>query len=340
MASDSDSDSGSYVSATPPRPSQPPSPTPPPLNSSVRVSSLPYLKPKPESIKRSNRRNIQHSEQTRRRSKEKVHCLKVQNGADSNLKPESESEAQSKLKPDPGRDGDGRFLSDQDNLSIRICKPESSSSSSNFSSSFARLVQLRRPSFDPAQEFKVDMPDLTQAEKSAKKQVQSKQTKRFHPNLIQVEAPVSKPFDQLKRPKLCDEGNFVRLNINGYGRKRSFINGKRKYSASGGFRRKKWIRKKSNNGDNEADFSGLDGIVENQKGQPDMAKEIEEAVVAVREDMSEENLRNLLKLSHGFDLFREGQQEAIRNVVMGKSTMLVLPTGSGKSLCYQVEHVK
>lgn len=334
MASDSDSDSGSHVSATPPRPSHPRSPTPPPVRSSARVSSRSQSKPRPESKPiRKSTRDIQHSEQSKR-SKENPRGSKVQIGADLNPKPESESEAQSKPNPDPVRDV--RFLSNPDNLSIRICKPESSSSSSNFSSSFASLVKLRRPSFDPALEFKVDAADVMQAEKSAKNQVISKQTKRVHPNLIQVEAPIPKPFDQLKRPKLCDEGNFVRLNINGYGRKPSFRNGKRKYSASGGFRRKKWIGQKSKNGDNEVDLSGLDGIVEKQKGQSELVKEVEEAVAAVREDLSEDNLRNLLKLSHGFDLFREGQLEAIRNIVMGKSTMLVLPTGAGKSLCYQV----
>ncbi|KAJ4790537.1 hypothetical protein LUZ62_041783 [Rhynchospora pubera] len=335
--SDSDSDSGSYVSATPPRPSHPPSPTPPPLNSSVRVSSRPKPKPrpKPESTKKSTRNAPHHSEQTKR-SKEKLRSSKAQNSTVLNPKPESESEAQSKPKSDPG--SEGLFLSDPDNISIRICKPESSNSCSNFSSSFARLVKLRRPSFDPDLEFKADTTVPIEAEISAQNQVNSKQTKRFHPNLIQVEAPISKPFDQSKRPKLHDEGNFVRLNINGYGRSRKpcFRNGMRKYSASRGFRRRKWNSKKSNNGDQEDDLLGLDGIVDKQQGQSRLVKEVEEAVGAVREDLSEENLRNLLKLSHGFDLFREGQLQAIKNVTMGESTMLVLPTGGGKSLCYQL----
>lgn len=337
MASDSDSDSGSYVSGTPPRPSHPPTPIPPSLNSSVRVSSRPKPKqrPKPAPTKKSTRNVSPHSE---RRCKEKLRSSKAQGVADLNNKPESESEAQSKPNPDPVRDG--VFFSNQENISIRICKPESSSSSSNFTSSFARLVKLRRPSFDPALEFKANAPDPIQAENFSQNQVKSKQTKRLHPNLIRVEAPISGPFDQVKRPKLHNEGNFVRLNINGYGRKSCFRNGKRKYSASGGFRRKKWTGKKSNNGDKEVDLSGLDGIFEKQKAQPKLVKEVEEAVEAVRKDLSEENLRNLLKLSHGFDLFREGQLEAIKNVVLGKSTMLILPTGAGKSLCYQVQDAK
>lgn len=31
-----------------------------------------------------------------------------------------------------------------------------------------------------------------------------------------------------------------------------------------------------------------------------------------------------------------GQQEAVSNVLRGKSTLLILPTGAGKSLCYQL----
>lgn len=38
----------------------------------------------------------------------------------------------------------------------------------------------------------------------------------------------------------------------------------------------------------------------------------------------------------GYDSFRSGQQEAINRVLKGLSTLLVLSTGSGKSLCYQL----
>ncbi|KAL5552486.1 hypothetical protein UlMin_039887, partial [Ulmus minor] len=41
-------------------------------------------------------------------------------------------------------------------------------------------------------------------------------------------------------------------------------------------------------------------------------------------------------LTHGHDSFRDGQLEAIKMVLAGKSSMLVLPTGTGKSLCYQL----
>jgi ATP-dependent DNA helicase RecQ len=47
-------------------------------------------------------------------------------------------------------------------------------------------------------------------------------------------------------------------------------------------------------------------------------------------------LLKLLKEHYGFNDFRIGQKEAIDNILYGKSTMLVMPTGGGKSLCYQL----
>ncbi|NGP88191.1 RecQ family ATP-dependent DNA helicase [Fodinibius halophilus] len=38
----------------------------------------------------------------------------------------------------------------------------------------------------------------------------------------------------------------------------------------------------------------------------------------------------------GFPDFRSGQKEAIRSVLKGNNTLVLLPTGGGKSLCYQV----
>jgi ATP-dependent DNA helicase RecQ len=43
-----------------------------------------------------------------------------------------------------------------------------------------------------------------------------------------------------------------------------------------------------------------------------------------------------LRAHFGFDEFREGQREVIATILEGKDAVVVMPTGSGKSLCYQL----
>jgi ATP-dependent DNA helicase RecQ len=43
-----------------------------------------------------------------------------------------------------------------------------------------------------------------------------------------------------------------------------------------------------------------------------------------------------LRRHFGFDEFREGQREVISAILAGKDAVVVMPTGSGKSLCYQL----
>ena len=47
-------------------------------------------------------------------------------------------------------------------------------------------------------------------------------------------------------------------------------------------------------------------------------------------------LREKLKEYFGFSSFKGNQEAVIRNVLSGKDTFVLMPTGGGKSLCYQL----
>ena len=49
-----------------------------------------------------------------------------------------------------------------------------------------------------------------------------------------------------------------------------------------------------------------------------------------------ERARDILRTTFGFPDFRPGQEEVIRSVLAGSDVLAVMPTGSGKSLCYQL----
>ena len=43
-----------------------------------------------------------------------------------------------------------------------------------------------------------------------------------------------------------------------------------------------------------------------------------------------------LKNTFGFSQFRDGQEEIIRDIINEKQILAIMPTGAGKSLCYQL----
>ena len=49
-----------------------------------------------------------------------------------------------------------------------------------------------------------------------------------------------------------------------------------------------------------------------------------------------ERAERLLQQTFGLSEFRKGQSEVVENILSGKNTIAVFPTGGGKSLCYQL----
>lgn len=48
------------------------------------------------------------------------------------------------------------------------------------------------------------------------------------------------------------------------------------------------------------------------------------------------NAKETLKQYFGYDSFREGQEDIIDAIIAGKDILAIMPTGAGKSICYQV----
>lgn len=48
------------------------------------------------------------------------------------------------------------------------------------------------------------------------------------------------------------------------------------------------------------------------------------------------NPREILKNFFGYNIFRPGQEEIINSILNGENVVAVLPTGAGKSICYQI----
>lgn len=81
----------------------------------------------------------------------------------------------------------------------------------------------------------------------------------------------------------------------------------------------------------------ITGLYEKDGGDLELASKR----VKIEHDVAydEENTavaRGLLKEKFGYDSFRHEQEGAIKHVLSGQNTLVIFPTGAGKSLCYQV----
>lgn len=57
------------------------------------------------------------------------------------------------------------------------------------------------------------------------------------------------------------------------------------------------------------------------------------------QEISIEKAKKALRKFWGYSSFRPGQEEAIQSVIDGNDTLVLFPTGGGKSLCYQVPSI-
>ena len=48
------------------------------------------------------------------------------------------------------------------------------------------------------------------------------------------------------------------------------------------------------------------------------------------------NSLEILKMYFGYDTFRKGQDRIVESILLSRDSLAIMPTGAGKSICYQV----
>ncbi|KAK9117479.1 hypothetical protein Sjap_016426 [Stephania japonica] len=360
MGSNSDSD-GSHISATPPRDSKPPPNSMQILLSSYKARSKARVRvsasSRPNPFLQSQLNSIRLAPKPKSRTKLKVKTKTTIESSEENV--ESKPSCSENINVESNT-WCSSSLSNLSGFSVPIRGPYDRNPeaalpdsiegivSANFCSKTTHFSKIRRTYSIPeatGDESEVRSAPIQQNEIRSDDKAEG--LERFGESATRNGGGSKLEPQPLKRPKCANDGNFVRLNINGYGNKFKFKNKRGCASKRYGDRRSRWRGKgkfrKEGKAEGEDGLLDEDGLVSETslaktvKGRSKCNEElIEQAVLACREEPSDGNLKKLLKLTHGYDSFREGQLEAIKQVIDGKSTMLVLPTGAGKSLCYQL----
>lgn len=52
--------------------------------------------------------------------------------------------------------------------------------------------------------------------------------------------------------------------------------------------------------------------------------------------MTYSKAKSILKKFYGYDDFRPGQRKVVQSLLGGKDTVAIMPTGAGKSICFQI----
>src|SRR5882757_3375597 len=66
------------------------------------------------------------------------------------------------------------------------------------------------------------------------------------------------------------------------------------------------------------------------------AKPVKNTAVKAISEKKNQNLTTQLQNYFGFDGFKDPQEDIIKNLLAGNDTFVIMPTGGGKSLCYQL----